>query len=380
MKGMTWDHPRGFDPLQAATAKWRALGGDDIVWDRRSLQDFEAWPVDELAARYDLMVIDHPHVGAVAQKGVLVPFGSGIDNAHEPEMPDFELEAVAQGSVGASYASYSWEGRQWALPIDAAAQVMAWSPSQLAQPPADWPAIMALARAGRVGLPMRAPHALMSLMTLCGVSGIALDAAARPLFPPEADVAVEMLRELWSACGAGSAVSDPIAVLEQMADRNSRIVLSPLIYGYVSFALVGYRPRRLGFVDLVPVVGKNPAGSVLGGTGIAVSALSLHRDEAVRFARWLARGDVQRDVVAVSGGQPAHHAAWSDAGVNASSGNFYRATRRTLEQAWVRPRHEAYIARQNDASAWLVEALESRKAPLGMLNHLNHLLESRSDG
>ena len=365
MKGMTWDHPRGFDPLRAATKRWQATGGQPIAWDRRSLQDFEAMPLDDLAEQYDLMVIDHPHVGAVAEKGVLHPFGPADDP---------RLQAIERGSVGASYASYRWDNRQWALPIDAAAQVMAWSPTQMARPPADWATIMTLAREGRVGLPLRAPHALMSLMTLSGLCGITLDARGAALFSGEAVMAVEMLRELWAACGSMSSRQDPIAVLEAMAADDSRIVLSPLIYGYVSYALAGHRPRRLGFADLVAVVGDDPVGSVLGGTGIAVSAMSGHRDEAVRFARWLAGGDIQRNVVALSGGQPAHAMAWSDDAANALTGEFYCATRRTLDRAWVRPRHDRYIAHQNEASAWIVEAFETRQPALRVLERLNALL------
>ena len=49
MRGMTWDHPRGIDPLLAASRTWQEQTGQDIQWDRRSLQDFETFPVEELA-------------------------------------------------------------------------------------------------------------------------------------------------------------------------------------------------------------------------------------------------------------------------------------------------------------------------------------------
>src|SRR3546814_14565793 len=71
MRGMTLDHARGDDPLVAASRAWAEAGGEAIAWDRRSLQDFESFPVEELARRYDLIVIDHPHVGQVADAGCL---------------------------------------------------------------------------------------------------------------------------------------------------------------------------------------------------------------------------------------------------------------------------------------------------------------------
>ncbi|MFY9511985.1 MAG: carbohydrate ABC transporter substrate-binding protein, partial [Rubrivivax sp.] len=118
LRGMTWDHPRGVDPLVACATLWQQRSGVAIDWERRSLQDFESFPVDELARRYDLIVIDHPHVGQVMRENCLRPFdGAG-------------LAGIADGSVGASYNSYHWQGRQWALPIDAATQVQAWRPDR----------------------------------------------------------------------------------------------------------------------------------------------------------------------------------------------------------------------------------------------------------
>jgi hypothetical protein len=68
LKGMTWSHPRGYDPMMAASRDWLTETGVSIAWDKRSLQDFESFPVEELARSYDLIVIDHPHVGQVWRK------------------------------------------------------------------------------------------------------------------------------------------------------------------------------------------------------------------------------------------------------------------------------------------------------------------------
>ena len=40
LKGMTWSHPRGYDPIVATSAVWKQKTGVDIAWDKRSLQDF----------------------------------------------------------------------------------------------------------------------------------------------------------------------------------------------------------------------------------------------------------------------------------------------------------------------------------------------------
>ncbi len=73
LRGMTWSHPRGYDPMVACSALWRAKTGVDVAWEQRSLQDFESYPVEELARRYDLSVIDHPHVGQIVREACLLP-------------------------------------------------------------------------------------------------------------------------------------------------------------------------------------------------------------------------------------------------------------------------------------------------------------------
>ena len=70
---MTWSHPRGYDPMVACSALWKEKTGVEIMWDKRSLQDFESFPVEELARAYDLIVIDHPHVGQITAEGCLAP-------------------------------------------------------------------------------------------------------------------------------------------------------------------------------------------------------------------------------------------------------------------------------------------------------------------
>ncbi|RUZ93793.1 carbohydrate ABC transporter substrate-binding protein, partial [Mesorhizobium sp. M7A.F.Ca.CA.002.05.1.1] len=39
LKGMTWSHPRGYDPMVACSSLWQQKTGVVIEWDKRSLQD-----------------------------------------------------------------------------------------------------------------------------------------------------------------------------------------------------------------------------------------------------------------------------------------------------------------------------------------------------
>ncbi len=354
LRGMTWSHPRGYDPMVATSADWLRQSGVAIEWDKRSLQDFEMFPVEELARQYDLIVIDHPHVGQVTAEGSLAP-----------------LPAIADEFVGGSYASYAYEGSQWAYPIDAAAQVMAYRADLLPEPPRNWSAVVQLAYAGQVVLPMLAPHSLMSFCTIAANLGTPCSTSAGQLIDPAAGAAViEQLRELTALLEPSNFAMDPIAASEAMARPDALVSVMPLGYGYVSYARDGFRPRRLSFAD-IPLPGRR--GSALGGTGIAVSAFSGHIEESVAYAAYVASAAVQRGAYAAAGGQPGHAAAWADDAVNADTHDFYSGTRATLDASWVRPRHRGYMAFQHSASNRLNAGLLSRDPAAAIIADLNRM-------
>ena len=367
LKGMTWSHPRGYDPMIACSAIWKEKTGVEIIWDKRSLQDFESYPVEDLARAYDLIVIDHPHVGQITGEGCLAPLDVVGREA--------ERAAFAAESVGKSYSSYNWQGRQWAFPIDAATQVQAWRPDLLPAAPATWGEVLDLARQGRVLLPLRAPHSLMTFFTLAGNLGTpcASDGGGDLIDRQAGRAVFELIREMAALVDPACLDMDPIAVSERMAAADSRIACAPLIYGYVNYAVPGFRPKRLAFADIATAGTIGPVGSALGGTGIAVSAFSAVKDEAIDFAYWIASGDTQRGPYAAAGGQPGHAAAWQDGAVNAATGDFYRATWRTLEGAWLRPRHDGYMGFQQAASDRINEGLIGTHEGGRVIDDLNRL-------
>src|SRR3954447_21127990 len=141
LRGITWEHSRGFDPKVATAREYeRTHPGVRIVWEHRSLQEFANGPVDNLAARYDLLVVDHPHMGAVARSGDLL----ALDTVGRDE----ELKRLCAESLGPCYSTYEYDGHLWALPIDAAAQVASYRPDLLPNPPSTWDEVIELAKEG----------------------------------------------------------------------------------------------------------------------------------------------------------------------------------------------------------------------------------------
>lgn len=353
LKGMTWDHPRGYDPLAALSREWEAAHGVSISWDRRSLQDFESYPVLDLAKAYDIVIIDHPHVGQITGEACLIPL---------PDAPE-----IAAGSLGRSYESYTWEGSQWAYPVDAAAQVQAVRPD-LTAPMTDWDGVMRLAAEGRVMIPLRPPHVLMSFYTLCANLGHPCRVDGTAPFVDRAGGlrALELLQALAAKVDPACFGMDPIAVLAEMA-AGDRTACAPLIYGYISYSLPDAAPHRVTFHDIPEAApGTGPKGSALGGTGLAVSAFCKHPDAAIAFARHAAGPEAQAGFWASTGGQAGHRDAWVSAQVDAGAGGFYSGTVATLDAAWMRPRHDGYMPFQQEASERINAALKDGKFEAAM--------------
>lgn len=341
-RGLTWDHPRGAEALRAAV--FEASAPCDLEWDVQPLEGFESASIEDNAAAYDLVVLDHPHVGEAHALGALRPLDElfGAD----------ELAAWAAGAVGSSFSSYTWSGHQWALPLDAATQVTA-----LADPgievPRTWDEARALAQEVRATLPTSGPHLFLTLCSIAVGNGFEPGAGERFLSTGAVEEALDVLLafDLPDPCGT---VHNPISVLEHMAAGDGP-VYCPHVYGYVNYSRPG-RERLIRFVD-APVGRSGRIGSVLGGTGLAVSRRCDVTVELLDHLRWLMSDAAQSRFVPQHAGQPSMAVAWESDDVNAASADFYRGTRRTTEDAWVRPRHDGAVAFQVAAADAVRESL-----------------------
>jgi len=343
-RGLTWDHPRGYGALRAA-AQLQPL----IDWDVHSLEGFESAPIKDICARYDLVVLDHPHLGEAMAQSCLRPLDEIFDAK--------DLARIASASIGRTYDSYHMDGRQWALPLDAASQVMAVRADLLNEVPTSWDEVRALsARTGKVAMSLAGPHALLSFLSIAA----ALDPAAdlrngdRWHTHAVATQACELLLELAARSPASVRALNPIGLLAHMTEHED-VILCPLVYGYVNYAS-GSLAHPLAFHD-APSAQPGVPGAILGGTGIAIS----HRCEPDADLRehllWLMSQAAQTGFIPEHDGQPSNLASWADPQVNAASGDFYRQTTRTLSHAQIRPRHDGYIAFQDRGSAMLREGV-----------------------
>ncbi len=343
LKGMTWDHPRGYDPMVATSAAFaKKHPGVSITWEKRSLQAFADAGMEELAREFDLIVIDHPHVGLVSRAGCLEPLDlAGFDE---------EMAFLAQETLGPSHPSYHYDGHQWALAIDAATQVACFRPDLISQPPATWNEVIELAKQKWVLWPIKPIDSLMSFMTLAANRGTpcATDGSKQLIAPDDARAVFEALYEVAKYIPAECLSYNPIDCYERLVETD-QYVYCPLGYGYTNYSRESFRRKQLRFTD-IPMLHEDygPRGSTIGGTGIAVSAYSKNKEIAIDYAFWIASAEVQRTIYFDSGGQPANALAWDDATCNQKSLGFFNNTRKTLDNVYLRPRYDGYLDFQDE--------------------------------
>jgi multiple sugar transport system substrate-binding protein len=358
LRGIGWDHERCMGPLGAASRAWHERTGNEIDWSARPLAAFNDEPVEELALRADLLVVDHPFSGTAAATGCLAPL--------DELLPGETLESLAADAIGQSHASYRYAGHQWALALDAACQVAVARDDLLsglgARAPATWDDVHALAAlaASPVAMPLYPTDAFCSLLTLAANAGS--PAAMGPTLFAERTVgvrAVARLAGLAALAHPDSFELNPPALLDRMRDTDD-VAYAPLTFGYTNYARPGSHGHRLRFLD-IPSAGLGPAGSLLGGAGIAVSSASARQGEAAAFAAWICGADVQREVVFPAGGQPGSRSAWLDPTLDAASGGFFSGTLATIEGAHVRPRDAWWPSFQEKAGEFVAHALREHR-------------------
>ena len=343
-RGLTWDHPRGYNALAAAAD----VSGGWLHWDKQPLEGFESHPIGELAARYDLLVLDHPHIGEAVAQDCLRP----LEDFFTPD----ELARWAAQTIGPAMRSYDWAGGHWALPLDVATQVAVYRPDRVIEAPRSWDDVVRLSERLPVAIAVAGPHAALHFLALCVALGEA-PGGDHLVGDAAAGEALGLMQRLYDRAPKRAANLNPIGLHEAMASDED-IALVPLVYGYADYANPSAGGRRLAFAE-APMGPNGHRGSVLGGTGIAISAHAAPDLRLLDHLRHLMQEETQIGFMPAHRGQPSARAAWKDAGVNARYGQAYVSTLETTEGAWVRPRFDGWIAFQAKASALVRAFLET---------------------
>jgi len=377
--GIAWNHSRAFPPLAATAQRYEEMHpGVRIHWEKRSLDEFGHTPIDQLASRFDLIVIDHPWAGFAFEKNLARDL--------KPLLAPSVLQDLAQNSIGATFESYCYAGRLLALPIDAATPAPSWRNDLLERAglsaPATWSEAVALARRKLAVIPAFNADLFLHFLMLLKALGADPCADAEQMAPRQImRQAVELLRELTEPMPREIFDWNPIQIAEHMA-ANHGFAWNAFAYTYNNYARSGFAPHGLRFGSLLSLEPKGPRlRSVLGGTGIAISMHCQHVETALAYASFVADGSTQKGIYLHAGGQPSHLAAWNDRSADELCGGFFNATRPTQEEAFVRPRYSGYVPLQTGGGKALQEILRDGHGAEAVLEKLDGLYrDSRRSG
>lgn len=374
LKGITWGHSRGITPLLALAQRYNELHSEvEIQWQKRTLQEFADYPVEELAKHYDLLIIDHPSVGRMAATGCLL--------ALDEHLPEPYLKDQLTHSVGYSHLSYNYENHQWALAVDAATPAASYRKDMLETNgipvPTTWEEVLALAQRGKVAVPAIPIDLLMNLYTFCIAHG--KEPFANDTAITDCDTglrAMATMKELYALVDKKMFSCNPIAVAELMTTTDD-YWYCPFAYCYSNYSREGYARKLLHYTNVVQYNGQL-LRTTIGGTGLAVSAHCRHPRAALDFAALVASPECQRTMYVQHGGQPGHKLAWLDEAANRLTNNFFKELLPVMDNGYVRPRYDGYLDFQERAGIPLWEYLQDKKSAENAWEEMNRLYrESR---
>lgn len=370
--GLTWDHPRGYDPLVKTLPYFHEMYPEiEICWEKRSLTEFGNAPLGEFSEKYDLMIIDHPSIGEAIIENAIVRMDEliGMNTTSE----------ISSEFVGLSLQSYRYKDALWALPVDAACQVSARRPDLLSTAPVTWGNVMQIAKrtakegGPKVAIPLDPTSCFCSFVTLYSNKGGIPYGEQAKLDKSQTTIVLEFLSDLYELVHPRSVELNPPEMLDMMSTTDE-ILYIPLIFGYSNYSRIGFRESPIIFEN-IPSAGLGPVGSILGGAGISISRHCPAPAIAAEYAEWITSSEVQKEQYFLVGGQPAHISAWENEKVNSLSKCFFTRTRSTIDNAFLRPRAAGFIDVQIESGKLIHEFLRNNLDAKMVANNMKVVVE-----
>ena len=338
-------------------------------------------PIDVLAQKFDLIVIDHPWAGFCFEKNLVRDL--------KPLVP-----AAVLSRVGAKFhrrrlsTAMVMEEKLLALPIDAATPAPSWRPDLLeragVQPPQTWAEADRARAAQARGHPRFQRRFVFAFHHAGQGAGRGTLRRARKKLRRAKSCArrLNLLRELTEPMPREIFDLNPIQVAERMTTTDD-FAWNAFAYTYNNYARMVSHRSTLRFGNLISL---KPGGPRLR----SVLRRHRHRDFQQTASRspprWTMRCSprtaiTQKTIYVQAGGQPSHRAAWDDAFADQLCGGFFSGTRVTQEEAIVRPRYSGYVPLQTEGGNALQEHLRDGRSLDVTLEKLDALYrESRARG
>ena len=375
LKGMAWDHPRGYEPLRALSKDFKKLHpAINVQWDIRSLKEFGDMPIEDLIEEYDLITIDHPYMGQAHKNQLLVDLKGFL--------PQESLNKLESAYVGPCYGSYEYKNHLYALPIDAAALVAAKRDDVFLKLGLSAPKTQnelenfykLLPNDFSIAWALCPTDLWCSFLTLCAQKGGRNFIQNYEVDKNIGTKVIDQLKFHLEFLHPESINWNPIHILDHMAE-NEEIIYSPYLFGYTNYSRKDYAKSTVTFLDS-PINPKNSVSTILGGVGLAVSVKSKYKEMAAKFVEHIASPEIQEGSYVQNQGQPAGLLAWKSDANNVLCNNFFNNTMKTMQRAWVRPQHVGWNEFQEEGAALIHEGVVKDIPSATLIKNLNQLYQS----
>jgi multiple sugar transport system substrate-binding protein len=129
----------------------------------------------------------------------------------------------------------------------------------------------------------------------------------------------------------------------------------------------------LNYTDVVTYRDGHKLLTTIGGTGLAVSASSRYKEDAVRFTELVVSPGWQSTLYVQHGGQPGHLLAWQDTVANKITHRYFQEVLPAMQRGYMRPRYNGYLYFQDHAGDPLHQYLKEGGNPASVLESMNNL-------
>lgn len=344
LRGLTWQNPRGYDPLVAAARSWTLAHPVSIEWEQAPWYRFEERVFGSETEHFDLVMFDHPWTGSLVQRRRLLPWDAILSQEY--------LRDLSARVIAPSFESYTRDGHLWGLPVDASCTAGLYRDDlvdgQLL--PSTWEEVAAWARAyhhppHRYGLVLCVQGALGNCLFLSMMASI----DGCPYIDPEhpccdraaAEYVLATVRELLRFTPPGSTEWGPWDIYDHLTARDD-VAYCPSIFAYVNYFFAKGRGDHLRLGPVPSSGNGKPGRPILGGVGLGITSVCKAGTEAADFGKFLVDDETQRTLIPGHNGQPAVMSAWIDGELNQRTHGFYRLLAPNMSTAYVRPTYDGF--------------------------------------
>ena len=346
LRGITWEHRRGFDPLVATAKSYHQIRPDVAVeWEQMSFHDCYHTSRHHCyseTSRIDLVAFDYPNTGDYAANGWVLP----VDELMTAEQrADLEEDADPR-----SLESYCFDGHLWGLPIDSACHILVYRPDLVdgATLPGDWDSLIELARElhrppERYAFSNGGSSGGAAFLMLEGILGAL---GCEPFTEPENRIdrgagqrALEILRQVDELSMPREV--HPAAFGYELLSRDDRVAMALGPFAYINYYGAD-NPRVLGAADMPTVPETGRKSSNLGGVGLGIHSWTKHPEEAWDYAWYVMSKEMQQGIYIENEGQPGRLSALRGEFSERHRSGFGRFLAEALDDGYLRPTRPGY--------------------------------------